>query len=503
MAADENAVAVLVATVATKADKAVTYTKTEVNDAIAVVSTEVATKASQTDLTTLTTTVGTKAAKTDLDALTTEVGTKAPQATTYTKSEINTELATLTTAVGTKAAKTDLDTLTTEVGTKALQATTFTKTEVTDALALKADQATTYNKTETDSRIQAVVGAAPAALDTLKEIADQLAADETAVSVLVTQVGTKADKNTTYTKTEVDTTQATQNTRLTDLETAVATPETIASVTGLQEALDAKASTIALTNQINTIKTDFITPLANRVTAIEVNNPLLIANSTMPIPANAKVGDQCLLLNKDNYNNMNAGLWIIRELDFTGIISFWYWMSVADPTKIVKLANGKSVVGVSLTPATLSGSPADTKQLTPVFDPVDAYDKTGTWSSLDTAIATVDSAGLVTFVGVGTTTVKFTSHDGGFVASATIDSVTASIPMSSFSLNKSVLNVQMSDVSDTLSVDAASILPPNASNTSVVWSSSDPAVATVDPSTGVVTYVSPGTAIITATSVLG
>jgi Concanavalin A-like lectin/glucanases superfamily len=65
-------------------------------------------------------------------------------------------------------------------------------TAMATALALKADQATTYSKTETDSRIQAVVGAAPLALDTLQEIAAQLAADESAVSALTTSVSQKA-----------------------------------------------------------------------------------------------------------------------------------------------------------------------------------------------------------------------------------------------------------------------------------------------------------------------
>jgi hypothetical protein len=60
------------------------------------------------------------------------------------------------------------------------------------ALNTKADQATTYTKTETDSRIQAVVGAAPAALDTLVEIAAQLASDESAASALATTVASKA-----------------------------------------------------------------------------------------------------------------------------------------------------------------------------------------------------------------------------------------------------------------------------------------------------------------------
>jgi hypothetical protein len=55
-----------------------------------------------------------------------------------------------------------------------------------------ANQATTYTKNETNSAIQAVVGAAPAALNTLAEITTQLASDESAVASIVTLVGTKA-----------------------------------------------------------------------------------------------------------------------------------------------------------------------------------------------------------------------------------------------------------------------------------------------------------------------
>jgi len=64
------------------------------------------------------------------------------------------------------------------------------------------------------SAIQAVVGAAPAALDTLAEIATQLASDESAAAALVTTVSGKANTATTlsgygitdaYTKTAVDT----------------------------------------------------------------------------------------------------------------------------------------------------------------------------------------------------------------------------------------------------------------------------------------------------------
>lgn len=72
--------------------------------------------------------------------------------------------------------------------------------DVDTALAGKADKATTlagygitdaYTMTQTDSRIQAVVGAAPAALDTLQEIATQLQNDESTVSALTNTVAGK------------------------------------------------------------------------------------------------------------------------------------------------------------------------------------------------------------------------------------------------------------------------------------------------------------------------
>lgn len=70
------------------------------------------------------------------------------------------------------------------------------KTSVSADLALKADQSTTYSKIETDNRIQSVIGAAPAALDTLAEIAAQLATDESATSALVTAISTETTRAT-------------------------------------------------------------------------------------------------------------------------------------------------------------------------------------------------------------------------------------------------------------------------------------------------------------------
>lgn len=60
-----------------------------------------------------------------------------------------------------------------------------------------ANDADYQNATQVDNRIKSVVGAAPAALDTLAEIATQLQSDESAAAALVLTVAEKVDKTTT------------------------------------------------------------------------------------------------------------------------------------------------------------------------------------------------------------------------------------------------------------------------------------------------------------------
>jgi hypothetical protein len=182
--ADSAALTVLSNVVSTKADKSGTYSKTEVDTAVALK----ADKSTTYTKTEVDAAVSIKADSATVTALSGVVSTKADKSSTYSKTEVDTAVA-LKADKSTTYSKTEVDTA---VGVKADKSTTYTKTEVDTAVALKAAQATTYTKTETDARIQAVVGAAPAALDTLVEIAAQLASDESAVAALTSSVATKA-----------------------------------------------------------------------------------------------------------------------------------------------------------------------------------------------------------------------------------------------------------------------------------------------------------------------
>ena len=129
-----------------------------------------------------------------------ETATATALAARYSKAEADAAISGAVATETTRAqnAETALSTAIAEETTRAqaAEATRYTKAEADALLLNKADQASTYTKAETvnlmDTRIQAVVGTAPAALDTLQEIAAQLASDESAAAALTNTVAGKA-----------------------------------------------------------------------------------------------------------------------------------------------------------------------------------------------------------------------------------------------------------------------------------------------------------------------
>lgn len=86
-------------------------------------------------------------------------------------------------------------------------------------------------------------------------------------------------------------------------------------------------------------------------------------------------------------------------------------------------AGATAVTGVTLNKSSLSlysNSTPNTAALTATVSPADATDKTMTWASGNTAVATVDQNGKVTAVGNGTATITVTTTDGGYTASCTV-----------------------------------------------------------------------------------
>ena len=115
------------------------------------------------------------------------------------------------------------------------------------------------------------------------------------------------------------------------------------------------------------------------------------------------------------------------------------------------------------------------------------------WKSTDTNIVTVSDNGVVKAVGVGTATVKVTVGDV-----STTCKVTVLQPVTGIDLNKSSLTM---DALGTFQM-TASVYPDSANDKRITWSSSDPAIASVDEN-GLVTALKKGTATITAAAMDG
>lgn len=96
------------------------------------------------------------------------------------------------------------------------------------------------------------------------------------------------------------------------------------------------------------------------------------------------------------------------------------WKVAEADTVVFEVGDDIPVTGVTVAPATASIAVGATQQLTTTFAPVDASDKTGTWSSSATGKATVNHSGLVTGVSAGSAIITFTSNDGAKTSTSAI-----------------------------------------------------------------------------------
>jgi len=188
-------------------------------------------------------------------------------------------------------------------------------------------------------------------------------------------------------------------------------------------------------------------------------------------------------------------------VSFKGIGSATITVTTTDGLKTATCnvtVNSISVTDITLDQATLSMTVASSQvTLTPTINPIDASDKSVTWLSSNTKIATVNASGIVTAISVGTATITVTANDGSGISGTCIVTVNA-IPVTGVILDKSTLTLNPGGVTGVLT---ATVSPENATDKSVTWSSSNTSIATVDK--GIVTPVSVGTATITVTTTDG
>lgn len=147
---------------------------------------------------------------------------------------------------------------------------------------------------------------------------------------------------------------------------------------------------------------------------------------------------------------------------------------------------------VSVIPTSKDLTIGETVQLSATVSPSNATRKDITWSSSKSSVATVSSSGLVTAVSEGTTTITATAD--GKNGTCSISVTKAYVAVAEVKFEKTELSLFEGDEA-TLT---ASVLPEDATDKTINWSSSDNSIATIE--SGKVKAIKEGSATITASA---
>ena len=152
------------------------------------------------------------------------------------------------------------------------------------------------------------------------------------------------------------------------------------------------------------------------------------------------------------------------------------------------------VSGIVLDQTTLKMLPNDTIKLVATVQPDNAGNKEVTWSTSNPAIATVDTEGNINALKEGTVIITATSQEGGFTAACTVVISNDVVKVTGIELDKKSVELGTNSTATIV----ATVVPANATNKGVLWTSSDESVVTVV--NGKLTSKKAGTATITATT---
>ena len=159
-----------------------------------------------------------------------------------------------------------------------------------------------------------------------------------------------------------------------------------------------------------------------------------------------------------------------------------------DDTMSVKIP----VASVELSQTEITLEVDGTATLTATVTPDNATNKTVTWESDKTNIATVDNTGKVTAIAQGTA--KITATADGKSANCTVTVTAKPVPVTGIELDKTAITLEI-DETQTLT---ATLTPDNATDKTVTWTVAPAGVVSVE--NGVITALKDGTATVTATA---
>ncbi len=233
---------------------------------------------------------------------------------------------------------------------------------------------------------------------------------------------------------------------------------------------------------------------------------IALSSSTLSIDKGSTASLTASVYPSDAYNK--AVHWVSDSTDVATVDSSGHLLAVAAGTAIITAITDDggfvaqcavtvsvSVTGVSMTPGSATVNVGATIAMIYEINPAGATNPAVTWDSTDKTVATVSSAGVVNAYKSGQTTITVTTVNGSFTASCLLTVINA---VKGLTISDNTLSLYTGKTKQLY----ATVTPVNADNKSVVWSSSDDDILTVD-STGLITTSNTGTATVTVRTVDG
>ncbi len=192
----------------------------------------------------------------------------------------------------------------------------------------------------------------------------------------------------------------------------------------------------------------------------------------------------------------------IATVDTNGLVTA---IKKGTTTITVRTSNGKTatctvkvnipVTGIEFQEENLTIKVTKSASIHYVIEPYNATNKNIIWKSSNPRVATV-SNGTVSGLSAGTTIITAETEDGGYKATCNVTVTnTENIPVTGVTISPLIYTIRI----NTQYILSYNVLPENATNKNVTFTSSKPAIATVD-SSGIVTAKKVGTTTITITT---
>ena len=242
----------------------------------------------------------------------------------------------------------------------------------------------------------------------------------------------------------------------------------------------------------------------NGVKGYYVKSKVNDARIFIPAAGNMKYGDRTESFNSEGFYLCNTAVESSINVKILLFASFAYYLSsTREPYSsrsrglTIRPIHKPAVTEpryINVSPSSYTLETGQTLTISAAVGPDGDYDHSITWRSSNTAVATVDNNGIVTAIAAGSATITARTTNN-LTAECKVTVTKPIVSVTGISISKESLEL-FADGSAQLT---ASVIPSNATEKSVIWSSNNASVATVSTS-GLVRAISNGNATITVTS---